>query len=148
MNVTEVAFHFNIPERLRYVSRLLRKAVVHSESVVLVAAPEVLQQVDHLLWQLAPTEFIGHCLLAQPEQAQSAEARHARLWLMSDVSQCERHDVLVSLLPEVPAGFEQFARLIEVVTLDEQDRTQARLRWKHYTSRGYQIVRHDVQVRG
>ena len=128
--MTEVAFHFNIPERLRYVSRLLRKAVAHSESVVLVAAPEVLQQVDRQLWQLAPTEFIGHCLLGQPEQAQSPEARHARL------------------LPEVPAGFEQFARLIEVVTFDEQDRAQARTRWKYYTSRGYQIVRHDVQVRG
>ena len=72
----------------------------------------------------------------------------ARVWLTEDVGSCPRHDVLVSLMPQVPAGFEQFARLIEVVSLDEADRAQARERWRYYTSRGYQIQRHDVQVKG
>ena len=42
----------------------------------------------------------------------------------------------------MPAGFERFLRLIEVVSsVDEQDRGHARLRWKQYASRGYAIAR-------
>jgi len=48
----------------------------------------------------------------------------------------------------VPGGFEQFERLIEVVTSDAQDRFQARQRWKHYADRGYAITRHDLAQPG
>ena len=51
--------------------------------------------------------------------------------------------VLVNLGRSVPDGFERFERLIEVVTVDEGDRLQARQRWKHYAERGYAITRHD-----
>ncbi|RYE57846.1 MAG: DNA polymerase III subunit chi, partial [Rhizobiaceae bacterium] len=48
---------------------------------------------------------------------------------------------------ELPKGFEQFERLIEVVTLDDQQRQDARGRWKHYADRGYAIVRHDLALK-
>ena len=35
--MTEIAFHFNIPDRIAYLSRLLRKAVGRSDSIVVVA---------------------------------------------------------------------------------------------------------------
>ncbi len=146
--MTEVAFHFNIPDRIAYVCRLLRKAVPRSESVVVVAQPSLLERLDQQLWALSPTDFIGHVRLDAQADAGSVAASCARVWLTDSVDQCTRHDVLVSLLPEVPVGFGSFARLIEVVSFDEEDRQQARLRWRHYTSRGYQIIRHDVQVRG
>ena len=44
-------------------------------------------------------------------------------------------------------GFERFERLIELVTQDEQDRLDARARWKHYADRGYAIIRHDLGPR-
>jgi DNA polymerase-3 subunit chi len=56
--------------------------------------------------------------------------------------------VLVNLGEHVPAGFDRFERLIEVVTLDDADRQQARGRWKHYTDLGYAIVRHDLNLKG
>jgi DNA polymerase III subunit chi len=31
-----------------------------------------------------------------------------------------------------------------VVGLEEADRQAARVRWKHYASRGYAMVRHDL----
>lgn len=146
--MTEIAFHFNIPDRVAYVSRLLRKAVGKAESIVVVAEHAVLDRLDQQLWQLSATDFIGHYREGGGEHARDAGMRNcARVWLTADVGACERHDVLVSLMPQVPAGFEQFTRLIEIVSLDEGDRALARERWRHYTSRGYQIVRHDVQVR-
>ena len=55
--------------------------------------------------------------------------------------------ILVNLADDVPEGFDQFQRVIEVVSTDEQDRNLARLRWKHYTERGYTITRHDLKNR-
>jgi DNA polymerase III subunit chi len=50
------------------------------------------------------------------------------------------------LLPAVPDGFEQFDRVIEVVTQDDADRLSARARWKHYNELGYEITRHDLKL--
>jgi DNA polymerase-3 subunit chi len=44
-------------------------------------------------------------------------------------------------------GFEQFVRVIEVVTLDDADRQHARSRWKQYTDQGFDIVRHDLKLK-
>ena len=52
--------------------------------------------------------------------------------------------ILASLQRQIEAGFERFARLIEIVTTDEADRAAARARWKHYAARGYALNRHEV----
>ena len=56
--------------------------------------------------------------------------------------------MLVNLDEAVPAGFERYERVIELVGNDAADRQFARLRWKHYASRGYAMVRHDVSGAG
>jgi DNA polymerase-3 subunit chi len=66
------------------------------------------------------------------------------VWLVADLAQAGHHDVLVNLFDAAPAGFESFARVIEIVTPDENDRAAARQRWKHYASRGYAIEKHEV----
>ena len=55
--------------------------------------------------------------------------------------------MLVNLGAAVPEGFERFERLIEVVTVEDEDRQRARQRWKHYADRGYAITRHDLAAR-
>jgi DNA polymerase-3 subunit chi len=52
--------------------------------------------------------------------------------------------VLVNLKASLPAGFEAFARVIEVVTLEESDRQQARERWRQYRAQGIEPQRHDL----
>jgi DNA polymerase-3 subunit chi len=54
---------------------------------------------------------------------------------------------LVNLGDGVPDGFDTFKRVIEVVSLEDEDRQQARVRWKHYTSLGYDIERHDLKLK-
>ncbi|MOA15401.1 DNA polymerase III subunit chi [compost metagenome] len=63
---------------------------------------------------------------------------------------CAPHkEVLLNLWDSVPAHFAAFARVVEVVSAhDEQDRAQARLRWKHYAGLGLTIVRHDLVLKG
>jgi DNA polymerase-3 subunit chi len=59
-------------------------------------------------------------------------------------TEAPHHDVLVNLGQATPDGFESFARLIEIVPVDEAERLAARQRWKHYATRGYAIDRHEA----
>jgi DNA polymerase-3 subunit chi len=140
--MTEVAFHFNAPDKLGYACRLLRKAVATGARVVVTGEPALLRELDVALWTFSPLEFLPHCYA--PAAAPEVQARTPVV--LADAPRNAPHQqVLVNLGAPVPEGFESFERLIEVVTQDDQDRQLARHRWKHYADRGYAIVRHDLQ---
>lgn len=141
--MTEVSFHFNVADRTEYTCRLVRKATRAGASVVLAGPASALQHFDRALWTFDDLEFLPH-LTVRPGEAVAEHLRATRVWLLSDASQAEQHDVLVNLGPDAPAGFESFAKVIEIVTPDDEDRLAARVRWKHYASRGYAITRHEV----
>ncbi|MBS0446354.1 MAG: DNA polymerase III subunit chi [Proteobacteria bacterium] len=143
--MTEVSFHFNVPERTLYVCRLLRKATRQGAQVAVTAAAPVLDELDRVLWTFDPIEFLPHRLL---RRAETLPARLAAtpIVLTEQPATLARQDVLVNLGATPPEGFESYARLIEVVSNDEDDRAGARLRWKHYAARGYPIRRHEVVV--
>ena len=50
--------------------------------------------------------------------------------------------ILVNLGAELPARFERFERLIDIVGSDDADRQAGRARWRHYKDRGYAIRTH------
>ena len=139
--MTEVAFHFNAPDKVGYACRLLRKAAGTGARVVVTADPELLRELDVALWTFAPLEFVPHCLAA----ACTAQVLAATPIVLADAVPAAPHrEVLVNLGQPVPQGFEGFERLIEVVTQADEDRADARRRWKHYADRGYAITRHDL----
>ena len=138
--MTDVAFHFNAPDKLAYACRLLRKASAQGAKVAVVGSAADLHSLDQALWTLSPQDFIAHALWPS----------EAVVWQASPVLLCEQpnqshhREVLLNLSADVPAGFDEFDRLIEVVTLDETDRAAARVRWKHYSAQGLNLVRHDL----
>ncbi|KAF1049596.1 DNA polymerase III subunit chi [Xylophilus sp.] len=143
--MTEIAFHFNAPDKLAYVCRLLRKAVGSGARVVVTAAPPLLDGLDSALWSITPQDFIAHCRAADSD-AVMLRASPVVLAESAD-AQLPEAGVLVNLGAGVPEGFSRFGRLIEVVGRGEADRQQARQRWRHYAERGYHIVRHDLVLK-
>ncbi|MDQ3270978.1 MAG: DNA polymerase III subunit chi [Pseudomonadota bacterium] len=138
--MTEVAFHFNVPDKLEYGCRLLRKAWGSGARVVVTGEAETLRRLDQLLWTFSPLEFVPHCKLDAP----AATVAATPVLLAADPGACPHHEVLVNLGQQVPAGFERFERFIELVTRADDDRAAARGRWKHYADRGYAMKRHDL----
>ncbi|MBP8140428.1 MAG: DNA polymerase III subunit chi [Acidovorax sp.] len=143
--MTEIAFHFNAPDKLAYACRFARKAQRAGAQLVILAPKPVLMDLDRMLWSVSPQDFVAHCF----DDADEDQLAVSPVVLSAELGATPHQDVLLNLGAQVPGAFERFSRLIEVVSsTDEQDRGQARLRWKHYASRGYAIVRHDLVLKG
>ncbi len=141
--MTEVSFHFNVPDRTDYTCRLVRKAVRTGAAVVLAGPADAIAHFDRALWSFEETEFLPHRVL-EPGEAVNPRLAPTRVWLAEDARTAACHEVLINLGSEPAPGFESFDRLIEVVSGEEADRGAARQRWKHYVDRGYTITRHEV----
>lgn len=141
--MTEVAFHFNAPEKTAYASRLLRKAYLKGARLLVLAEPRSAAALDQLLWTMASVEFVPHC---RAESAPGLRAASPILISSGKVPSDFPADVLLNLSDDMPAGYERFGRLIEVVALDESDRLRARERWRQYKAAGLEPQRHDLNL--
>ena len=141
----EIAFHFNAPDKLAYTCRLLRKAVGAGSRVVVTGPAALLERLDTLLWTFSQGDFVAHARVPGAELVVQASP----VLLAENPAQNLPHkQVLLNLGDDTPAGVEDYQRVIEVVSLDESDRQQARGRWRYYTEQGYAIVRHDLNLKG
>jgi DNA polymerase-3 subunit chi len=141
--MTAVEFHFNAPDKIAYACRLLRKASRSGAQVVVTGDADVLAQLDGALWALSSTDFIPHAVASDDANVLGASP----VVLLPSVLAAPHQQVLLQLGDAVPQGFEQFERLIEVVSLEEGDRVNARARWRHYASRGYAVQRKDLELK-
>ena len=137
--MTEVAFHFNAPDKIGYACRLLRKAVASGARAVVTGDDAMLRELDGALWTFSPQAFIPHCRLDDDPALVAASPV-----LLGAPAAAPHHEVLVNLGLDLPDAFERYARLIEVVTTDAADRAAARVRWRHYADHGYALLRHDL----
>ena len=146
--MTALAFHFGAPDKIAYACRLLRKAVGSGVRVLVVSDALTARRLDAELWNVSQTDFITHC---DSSAVESVQRRSAVLLAGEQGIDPDTHAgdyaVMVNLTSEVPHGFDAFERVIEVVSVDEDDRQLARRRWKRYTDLGFQIQKHDLQLR-
>ncbi len=140
--MTAVAFHFNVPDKLGYTCRLLRKVYRSGKRAVVVGEPAQLDQLARRLWEFDPQDFIPHVRLkasSAPERMQATP-----LWLADRARSAPDCEVLINLGSDVPEGRDAFARLIEIVSMDDADRQSARGRWKQYAAQGWAIEKFEV----
>ena len=70
-----VEFHFNVPDRLNYTARLLRKAHSMGLRSAVVGEPGLLQRLSEQLWTVGQLDFISHCT----DQADATMQQHSSI---------------------------------------------------------------------
>lgn len=143
--MTQVAFHFGASDKLAYTCRLLRKATGSGAKVVVLAERPTATQLDVDLWGVSPVDFVPHCL----SSASASLLRYSAVVLTSE-PEADAHvpnAVLVQLCRSAPANVQSYGRVIEVVSLDDLDRSEARQRWRDYAARGLSIQKHDLALK-
>lgn len=143
--MTEVAFHFNAPDRLGYACRLLRKAYLKGARLQVLADPSLAAALDQQLWLMTGVEFVPHCRSDAPTPLLA----RSPIVIGSQVTDpAGSGHVLVNLSDALPEGFQRFARVIEVVTADPPVRSLARERWKQYKAAGHDPQHLDLSAPG
>lgn len=120
--------------------RLAHKAFALGHRIyILTEGSESARRLDELLWTFSAGSFVPHAL-------HSGEEPDARTpVLIGDVAPPESfHDVLITTAREVPACFSRFERVAEIVGGSEDEKQQARGRFRHYRERGYTLQTHQL----
>jgi DNA polymerase-3 subunit chi len=141
--VTEIDFYTHVADPLRVTCQLIQKARTQDLRVlVLLPDEEGLQSLDVRLWSFHPHAFLPHCRAEEPHAAQTP------VLLTCSETVPPHGDLLLNLSARTPQHFARFRRLLEVVSLDEQDRAQARERFRFYRDRGYTLRTHPLGQSG
>jgi len=137
--MTRVEFFFNVPDKLAKTAELCEKAVGKGRQLTVFtqdAAMSALMQ--QRLWQLSATSFLPN---SGPDDEESC---HASIIVDAHGANLLQDDILINLQLEYPPFFSRFRYLVELVGTDESDKAAARLRYKFYRDRGYQVKSTDA----
>lgn len=139
--MTQIDFYTHVEDKLRTACRLAAKAC-SAELRVMVCCPdgELASRFDRMLWTTPAIGFFPHC--------PASDALAPRTPIVIDHAGAEppHDDVLINLRPEWPPLFSRFKRLIEIVSVEDEDRRLARERYKFYRDRGYEIRTHNLST--
>jgi len=141
--MTRIDFYTHADRRLPVACQLTTKAIERGLKVALFAEDRaLLEAVDRLLWTVPATGFVPHC------HDDDRLAARTPVVLCSSAPRNGHEDVLINLSSVAPDFFARFERLIEIVTGDDADRDAARVRYRFYRERGYEIQAVDLSTRG
>lgn len=145
MTATQVDFYLlsasDTRTRLLTACRLAEKAFDQGRRVsVRTTGPAETAELDDLMWTFSDRSFVPHA--AWP--ADTEVAADTPVLIGSGELPESHRDVLVNLGADVPAGFERYARLCEIVTGDEAGKAAGRARWRRYRDAGLAPQSHPL----
>jgi DNA polymerase-3 subunit chi len=134
--MTRIDFHSNVPNKIAYACRLVRKARAANCNIVLRAQDRgQLAALDEALWTFSELDFLPHVLAGDPLAAQTAV-----LLTDNDKAELPHHQVLINLSDAPPDNFARFERMFEIISSDDADKAAGRERYRYYQQRGYPLT--------
>jgi len=136
--MTRIDFHSKIPDKLGYACRLARKAYAARAKVVLLAeTPAQALELNEALWSLSGVDFVPHVMAGDPLAPETPVIITA-----DEGAELPHRDILINLTRRTPAGFEEYARLFELISTDSEDETAGRQRFAAYKRQAFQLDHH------
>lgn len=137
--MTKVDFYFNVPDKLAKTAQLCDEKMARGRQLTVLTQDLAMSaSLQTLLWQHSETSFLPSCL------AEDGNSEFTPIVLTSNGNPLIQDDVLINLQAGHPPFFSRFRHLIELVGMEESDKTAARTRFKFYRDRGYEIKSTDV----
>lgn len=134
--MTRIDFHSNVPDKLAYACRLVRKARAGDFKVVILTADQQsLGALDESLWTFSGLDFLPHVTAGDPLAGSTPI-----ILTDSDQAELPHHQILINLSATTPANFARFERMFEIVASDDADKAAGRERYRHYQQRGYPLT--------
>jgi DNA polymerase III subunit chi len=133
--MTRIDFHSNVPHKLAYACRLVRKARSADCKIVLLGRDRSeLNQLDQLLWTFSEQDFLPHVHASSPLAPQTPV-----ILTEDDSIALPHHHILINLSGNTPGHFARFERMFEIIASDDADKAAGRERYRFYKERGYPL---------
>jgi DNA polymerase-3 subunit chi len=148
MSATRVSFYVlngaEPPSRLGFACRLVEKAYKLQNRIHAHAADgKMATALDDLLWTFRQGSFVPHELLADGGREPLAPVTIG-FAESGPVSGLPPADLLINLAPEVPAFFNRFPRIAEIIDASPASREAGRARHRFYRAQGLEPETHEV----
>jgi DNA polymerase-3 subunit chi len=134
--MTRIDFHSNVPNKIAYSCRLVRKArAANCRIVLLTQNRSELAQLDQALWTFSELDFLPHVTANDPLAATTPV-------ILTDSEDVElpHYQILINLSSNTPANFARFERMFEIIAADDADKAAGRERYRFYQQRGYPLT--------
>ena len=151
---TVIEFRTGIRDKLGYVARWLAVAVSRGARVRVLGDARDLQTLSQLLWTSDKESFVPHLLClpaaheAGPHALPSQPYARTPVWLGPGRPQTQEPGLLVNLGHAVVQDPGPYQRVVEVVSLNEDDLQAGRRRWAEYRRLGLEPVLHRPDAPG
>lgn len=137
--MTRVEFFFNVENKPLKVADFAFSAIRKNRRLMVFTPDADSAKIyETALWTASPLSFLPHC------RADSPLAHATPVIVDWRVEPLVHDDVLINLQLQHPPFFSRFRRLVEIVGKDEDDKVQARQRYRFYRDRGYEIKSFDA----
>lgn len=116
----------------------VEKVNMRQKTTILCATQSQAEALDEFIWQYPADQFVPHNLHGEgPDLGTPLEI----IWLdaYNKVSSLKNRTVLICLAQTFIDGFNQFAQIVDFVSVDESAKALARQRYKQYKAAGCQL---------
>ncbi|HSH97399.1 MAG TPA: DNA polymerase III subunit chi [Methyloradius sp.] len=142
--MTRIEFFFNVEHKLQKVADFSEKAIAKGRRLMILSEnSDSTAAIEKYLWTYSALSFLPSCRADHPLATDTPVIIDHQV-VNDPSSQLLHDDVLINMQCSQPPFFSRFRRLIEIVGIDEEDKAQARLRFKFYRDRGYEIRTFDA----
>jgi DNA polymerase-3 subunit chi len=139
--VPRVQFYHNAENPLGLACELATRAFAGGRKVALrVPDAASARQLDQMLWSFEQQSFVPHVMAGSPLAAETPVII-GRADAPADWPHAE---ILFNLADDIPAGFERFRMLVEIIGQSEAQKLPARARWKHYKQQDLPLQAFDA----
>lgn len=139
--MTRVEFFFNVPDKLAKVSEICAKALAQGHQITVISRDdEMSSHLQQRLWQHSATSFLPS---ARPADA---IRQGSPIVLGIDGEPLLQDDILINLQATHPPFFGRFRLLVELVGSEDSDKVAARVRFRFYRDRGYEVKSLDMAL--
>ena len=127
----------NNNNKLEFACRLLDKAQQQEQSIYVQSHSEQMaREFDEYLWTYQDASFIPHARYA-PNCDETIQIGHQDTLDQS-------FDVLLNLSDSIPAFYQQFQRIIEIIPADIEGKKLGREHYRSYQEKGLELQAHHI----
>lgn len=142
--MARIDFAFGATEKIAQACQTTLKQYLAGHKLLVYCSDATrLKAFDTKLWAVEPTAFVPHVMATDPLAEQTP------IWLVSSdldqaLARAPADAWLLNLDERCPPALGNTARVLEIVSEDEEDKTAARARWAQYKAAGHELKAHRL----